>query len=229
MEDRSERLLKIRHSTAHIMAEAGLSLFQGTKIAIEPAIEDGFYYDFDLKEPLKQEELKTIEKKMKKLISGNHSFEKRIVSREEALSIFKDQPYKIELINDLPLDEEITLYTQGSFTDLCRGHHVNKTSQLRADTFKLLSIASAHWRGDEKNPMLTRIYGTAWENPEELKKHLHRLKEIEKRDHRRLGKDLDLYSTHEEAGAGLIYWHPKGVRIRTLIEEYWTKVHFKNG
>ncbi len=229
MEDKAERLMKIRHSAAHVMAEAVLDLFPGTKIAIGPAIADGFYYDFETPEPLKLEDLKKIEVKMKKIISGNHSFAGRVVSREEALAIFKDQIYKLELIKELPEDEEIYLYTQNHFTDLCRGPHVEKTSQLRADSFKLLSIAGAYWRGDENKPMLTRIYGTAWENPEELEEHRRHLREIEIRDHRRLGKELDLYSTHEEAGAGLIYWHPKGARIRNTVEDFWKKEHFKNG
>ncbi len=229
MEDKSDKLLKIRHSTAHVMAEAVLSLFPGTKIAIGPAIEHGFYYDFKLPKPLKNEDIKEIEKKMKKIISGNFPFKRRVVSREEALELFKDQPYKIELIKDLPGGEDISLYTQNRFADLCRGPHVESTSELKADSFKLLSIAGAYWKGDEKNPMLTRIYGTAWESPDELKEHLKKLEEIEKRDHRRLGRDLDLYSTHEEAGAGLIYWHPKGARVRTLIEDFWKKEHFKNG
>ncbi|MBA7655034.1 Threonine--tRNA ligase [subsurface metagenome] len=229
MQDRSEKLLKIRHSTAHVMAEAVLSLFSGTKFAIGPAIEDGFYYDFDLPRALKQEDLKEIEEEMKKIISGEYPFERKVVSREEAKSLFKDQPYKLELINELPEDEEISTYTQDSFMDLCRGPHVERTSQLRTDSFKLLSIAGAYWRGDAKKPMLTRIYGTAWESPGDLKAYLEWLKEIEKRDHRRLGRELDLYSTHEEAGAGLIYWHPKGARIRNIVEDFWKKEHFRNG
>ncbi len=229
MENQAETLLKIRHSLAHVMAEAVLSLYPKTKFAIGPAIEHGFYYDFDLPEPIKQEDLKEIQKKMKKIISGRYPFKRSVVERKQAEEIFKDQPYKLELIRDLPGDEEISIYAQNTFTDLCRGPHVANTSDLRTDSFKLLSIAGAYWRGDEKNTMLTRIYGTAWENRDDLQAHLNHLQEIEKRDHRRLGKELELYSTHEEAGAGLIYWHPHGARIRSIVEDYWKKVHFRNG
>jgi threonyl-tRNA synthetase len=224
-----EKILKIRHSTAHVMAEAVLEMFPGTKIAIGPAIEDGFYYDFDLPEPLKAEDLEKVEKRMREIIAGNHPFSRRVVSREEAMKMFADQPYKLELIRELPEGEELSLYSQDTFTDLCRGPHVENTGELRADAFKLLSIAGAYWRGHERNPMLTRIYGTAWEDRKQLEEHLKRREEIEKRDHRRLGKDLDLYSTHEEAGAGLIYWHPRGALIRHLIEDYWKKEHFRHG
>ncbi|UCF97082.1 MAG: threonine--tRNA ligase [Spirochaetaceae bacterium] len=229
LDQRNEKLLKIRHSTAHVMAEAVLEMFPGTKLAIGPPIEDGFYYDFDLSEPLKAEDLETIEKRMREIIAGNHSFSRRVVTRKEALKMFSDQPYKLELIRELPAGDEISLYSQDTFTDLCRGPHVGSTGELHADAFKLLSIAGAYWRGHERNPMLTRIYGTVWESRKELEAYLKRREEIEKRDHRRLGKDLDLYSTHEEAGAGLIYWHPKGALIRHLIEDYWKKEHFKHG
>jgi threonyl-tRNA synthetase len=229
MEEHQEKLLKIRHSTAHVMAEAVKSIYPGTRIAIGPAIENGFYYDFDLPEPIKTEDLKAIEKKMKKIISGRHDFKREVVSREEALELFADEPYKVELINELPEDEEISTYTQSTFRDLCRGPHVGNSAELPVDSFKLLSIAGAYWRGDEKRRMLTRIYGTAWETREDLETYLKHLLEIEKRDHRRLGKELDLYSTHEEAGAGLVYWHPHGARIRHLAEDFWKKEHFKHG
>ncbi|MBN1835429.1 MAG: threonine--tRNA ligase, partial [Spirochaetales bacterium] len=229
MEDREDRLLKIRHSTAHVMAEAVLELYPGTKIAIGPAIENGFYYDFDLPETIKEEELPEIERRMKKIIGGRHSFLRRTVSREEALELFRDQPYKQELIRELPEGEEISTYTQNSFTDLCRGPHVESTGELKADAFKLLSIAGAYWRGDEHKPMLTRIYGTAWESRERLQEYLKWREEVERRDHRRLGRELELFSTHEEAGAGLIYWHPKGGLIRTLVEDYWKQKHLRNG
>ena len=228
-EERTERLHKIRHSTAHVMAEAVRELFPGTRIAIGPAIEEGFYYDFDLPRPLKTEDLGQIEERMKRIIAGERVFQRRVVSRKEAMELFREEPYKLELIRDLPDGEEISLYSQGEFTDLCRGPHVATTRQLPADSFKLLSIAGAYWRGDEHNPMLTRIYGTAWESPQELADYLKKLEEIEKRDHRRLGRELDLFSTHEEAGAGLIYWHPKGARIRTIVEDYWRRKHFANG
>ena len=229
MEERADKLLKIRHSTAHVMAEAVRDLLPGARIAIGPAIEDGFYYDFDLPRPLKTEDLAQIEERMKRIIAGDHPFRRRVASREEARELFLEEPYKLELIRDLPEGEEISLYSVGEFTDLCRGPHVASTRELAADAFKLLSIAGAYWRGDEHNPMLTRIYGTAWESPGELAGHLQKLEEIEKRDHRRLGRELDLFSTHEEAGAGLIYWHPKGARIRSIVEDYWRRKHFANG
>ena len=229
MDKRGDRLLKIRHSTAHVMAEAVLEMFPGTKIAIGPAIEEGFYYDFDLPEALKTEDLEKIEARMREIMAGKHSFSRRVVSREEAVKMFSDQPYKLELIRELPQGEDISLYSQDTFTDLCRGPHVENSGELHPDAFKLLSIAGAYWRGKERNPMLTRVYGTAWESRRDLEEYLKRQAEIEKRDHRRLGKDLDLYSTHEEAGAGLIYWHPKGALIRYLIEQYWKKQHFKHG
>ena len=229
MDDRAEQLLKIRHSTAHVMAEAVMDLHPGTRIAIGPAIEDGFYYDFDLPETLKAEDLPEIERRMRKIIGGRHPFERRTVSRQEALEMFRDQPYKLELIRELQPEEEISVYTQNSFSDLCRGPHVQSTGELKADAFKLLSIAGAYWRGDEHKPMLTRIYGTAWPGREGLDQHLKWREEVERRDHRRLGRELELYSVHEEAGAGLIYWHPKGGMIRSLVEEYWKNEHFRHG
>ena len=166
---------------------------------------------------------------MRAIVAGNHAFKRAAVSRAEARELFKDQPYKLELIEELPEGEEISTYTQDTFTDLCRGPHVADTSALKPDAFKLTSIAGAYWRGDEKNKMLQRIYGTAWESKADLDAYLKKLEEIEKRDHRRLGKELDLYSIHEEAGAGLIYWHPKGARVRLAIEDFWRKEHVKNG
>lgn len=227
--ENDEKLLKIRHSTAHVMAEAVIEVFPNAKIAIGPAIENGFYYDFDLPRSLNTDDLADIERRMKKIIKGDFPFTRRVVTRKEALKLFKDQPYKIELIKALPENEEISLYTQDTFTDLCRGPHVENTSELNPEAFKLLSVAGAYWRGDEKNPMLQRIYGTAWQSPKDLRVYLNHLKEVEKRDHRKLGKQLDLFSVHEEAGAGLIYWHPKGARIRSVIEDFWRKEHFKNG
>lgn len=224
-----DKILRIRHSAAHVMAEAVLEMFPGAKTAIGPAIENGFYYDFDLPRSLKTEDLAEIENRMKRIIKGNHPFVKKIVTKEEALEFFKDQPYKVELIKDLPGNEEISMYSQGAFTDLCRGPHVENTSGLNPEAFKLLSVAGAYWRGDEKNPMLQRIYGTAWNSPKELRVYLNHLKEVEKRDHRKLGRQLDLFSIHEEAGAGLIYWHPKGARIRSVIEDFWKGEHFKSG
>ena len=227
--DNKDTLDRIRHSTSHVMAEAVLRLFPDAKIAIGPAIEHGFYYDFDLPRNLTQEDLNRIEEEMRKIIEEGHDFQREVISREEAKKRFHDQPYKLELIDAIPAGEEVSIYTQGGFTDLCRGPHVSSTREIHPGAFKLLSVAGAYWRGDEKNKMLQRIYGTAWERPEDLQAYLDHLAEIEKRDHRRLGKELDLFSTHEEAGAGLIYWHPKGGRVRQAIEDYWRDAHRKNG
>ncbi len=219
----------IRHSAAHVMAEAVLQMFPEAKIAIGPAIEDGFYYDFDLPRPLTLDDLGEIEERMRAIIGGHHPFICEEVTREEALERFRDQPYKLELIRELPEGERISIYRQNAFTDLCRGPHVANTAEINPDAIKLLSIAGAYWRGDEKRPMLQRIYGTAWHTKEELEAYLKRLQEMEARDHRRLGRQLDLFSIHEEAGAGLIYWHPNGGRIRTVVEDFWRKEHYKNG
>ncbi|MBN2739082.1 MAG: threonine--tRNA ligase [Spirochaetales bacterium] len=229
MTDTNDKLLKLRHSTAHVMAEAVLQIFPEAKIAIGPAIENGFYYDFDLPRSLKPEDLEEIEKRMQEIMKAKLDFVKKVVTKDQALEIFKNQPYKLELINELPETEEISTYTQGEFTDLCRGPHVENTRDLNFKAFKLLNVAGAYWRGDEKRPMLQRIYGTAWDNPKDLRAHLDWLKEVEKRDHRRLGKELDLFSLHEEAGPGLVYWHPKGARVRHEIEKFWKNEHYKNG
>jgi threonyl-tRNA synthetase len=224
-----EKLEKLRHSTSHIMAEAVMRVFPDAKFAIGPSIEDGFYYDFDLPRPLTPEDLETIEAEMRKIIQGGYSFEREEVSTEQAEEIFADQPYKLELIEDMPEGEVLSIYTQGEFTDLCRGPHVESTKQVHPRAFKLLKVAGAYWRGDEERPMLQRIYGTAWPSPKELDAYLEKLEELEKRDHRRLGKELELYSIHEEAGAGLVHWHPKGGVIRTVIEDFWRKEHYKAG
>ncbi len=230
MEDvRQDALLRIRHSFSHVMAEAVLAMFPGAKLAIGPAIEEGFYYDFELPRTLSTDDLAVIEEKMRAIVAGNYPFRKAVVSRDEAKRLFKDQPYKEELIEEFPPGEEVSTYSQDTFTDLCRGPHVENTSELPPDAFKLTSIAGAYWRGDEKNKMLQRIYGTAWQSKADLAAYLKRLEEIEKRDHRRLGRELDLYSIHEEAGAGLIYWHPKGARIRLAVEDFWRSEHLKNG
>jgi threonyl-tRNA synthetase len=225
----NDRLLEVRHSFAHVMAEAVLQMFPDAQLAIGPAIEDGFYYDFGLPRPLSTEDLSAIEERMRAIIAGRHPFVRKAVSRDQARSLFTGQTFKLELINELPEGEEISTYTQDTFTDLCRGPHVTGTAELPPDAFKLVSVAGAYWRGDEKNPMLQRIYGTAWESKKDLDAHLKKLEEIEKRDHRRLGRELDLFSVHEEAGAGLIYWHPKGARTRLIIEDFWRKEHLKNG
>ncbi len=233
-------LYRVRHSTAHIMASAVLERFPNAKIAIGPAIDTGFYYDFDLPRPLTPEDLKEIEARMRKLIKEHVKFEKKIITADEGKQIFHDQPYKLELIEDLekgqfdehgnPLSEkpELSIYTSGNFTDLCRGPHVADTTEINPSAIKLLNIAGAYWRGDENRPMLQRIYGTAWEKPEELKAYLDMLEEAKKRDHRKLGKDLDLYSSVEEVGAGLILWHPNGGMIRKIIEDYWRDEHEKS-
>jgi threonyl-tRNA synthetase len=224
-----DQLFKIRHSAAHVMAEAVLEKFPDARIAIGPPIEDGFYYDFDLPRTLTDDDLAEIEKRMRTIMSEEHSFEKRVVDRDEAETIFRDQPYKLELIGDLPADEEISLYSQHGFTDLCRGPHVDSTKELKPDAVKLLSVAGAYWRGKETNPMLQRIYGTAWNTSKELRTHLNDLKEREKRDHRKLGKELDLFSIHDESGPGLVFWHPMGGRIRQAIEDYWRLEHRQSG
>lgn len=222
-------LERIRHSASHVMAQAVLEMFPEAKLGIGPAIEEGFYYDFELPRPLSTDDLAAIEARMKEIIKGRHKFVCREVSREEAKEVFKDQPFKLELIADLPPDEPISIYAHDTFTDLCRGPHVENTGQIKANAIKLMSLAGAYWRGDEKNPMLQRVYGTAWNDRTELDAYLKRLAEIEARDHRKLIRDLDLVSFHEEAGAGLAYWHPKGGRMRVLIEDYWRKLHYEGG
>ena len=219
----------LRHSTSHVMAEAVLSMFPEAKLGIGPPIEDGFYYDFDLPRSLTPEDLGEIESRMRESIAAHKPFVRREVSREEAEEIFADQPYKLEIIRDMEEGEVISIYTHDGFTDLCKGPHLDNTGQITPQAFKLLSIAGAYWRGDEQRPMLQRIYGTVWATQEELEAYLHKLAEIEKRDHRRLGRELDLFSTHEEGGAGLILWHPKAGRIRTIIEDFWRQEHYKAG
>lgn len=224
-----EDLSVIRHSMAHVMAEAVLEMFPTAQIAIGPSIENGFYYDFDLPRPIVDADLEEITKRMRKIINEGRTFERKEVSREEARKFFKDQKYKLELLDAIPEGETVTLYSQGKFTDLCRGPHVKTTKELSADGFKLLNIAGAYWRGNEKNKMLTRIYGTAWENKNDLRAYMDHLADVERRDHRKLGKELDLFSLHEEAGPGLVYWHPRGARIRVAIENFWREEHYKNG
>jgi len=218
----------VRHSLSHVMAEAVVKLYPGTKVAIGPAIEDGFYYDFQLPSPIQPDDLPAIEKEMRRIISANVPFKRVEVSKAEAKAMFADEPFKLELIEGLD-DGAITVYEQGAFRDLCRGPHVDSTRDLRPDAFKLRSVAGAYWRGDEKRPMLTRIYAYAFISKAELEAHLKMLEEAEKRDNRKLGKELDLFSTHEEAGPGLVYWHPKGGRFRVELENWWRDEHYKNG
>jgi threonyl-tRNA synthetase len=221
-----DRLEVMRHSASHIMAEAVLALFPDVKFGIGPATAEGFYYDFDLPRSLTPDDLSAIEVKMHEIVAADHPFLSEEVGKETARQLFESQPYKMELIDELP-DDVLSVYRQGSFVDLCRGPHVASTGDVKA--VKLLSLAGAYWKGDERRPMLQRIYGTAFETEEELQSYLARLDEAAKRDHRKLGKTLDLFSIHEEAGAGLAYWHPKGTRIRTIIEDFWRNEHFKRG
>ena len=220
------RLETMRHSASHVMAEAVKAVFPEAKFGIGPSIEDGFYYDFDLPRPLVPEDLAAIEENMRKSVAAGAPFIREEIDKEKARQLFASQPYKLELIDELP-DQTVTIYRSGTFVDLCRGPHVGSTGEV--GPFKLLNIAGAYWRGDEKRPMLQRIYGTAFETQTELDEHLKKLAEIEARDHRRLVKQLDLISFHEEAGAGLAYWHPKGGLIRVLIEDYWRKRHLEGG
>lgn len=222
-------LSTIRHSMSHVMAEAVLEMFPDAQIAIGPSIENGFYYDFALPRQLTEADLDEITERMKKIIRSDKEFKRIEVSREEAKKMFADQKFKLELIDAIPEGETVTVYNQGAFTDLCRGPHVASTKELNPDAFKLLSIAGAYWRGSEKNEMLTRIYGTAWSSAKELRAYLDHLADVERRDHRKLGKDLDLFSLHEEAGPGLVYWHPRGARVRQIIEQFWREEHYKNG
>ncbi len=218
----------LRHSASHVMAEAVLKLFPGTKLAIGPAIEDGFYYDFETPGAFTPDVLEEIEKLMAESIKANHRFERIEMDREEALKFFrqKDQIYKMELIESIP-DEKILFYKHGDFIDLCKGPHVVSTGEVKA--FKLLKIAGAYWRGDEKNKMLQRIYGIAFYNKKQLEDHLNKLEEAKKRDHRKLGKDLNLFSMQESIGPGLVLWHPKGALIRKIIEDFWKDEHLKAG
>jgi len=217
----------LRHSTAHVMAHAVKNLFPEVKIAIGPSIEDGFYYDFDVNKPFTPEDLEKISEEMHRIVKSGAAFVRREVDRDEALQLFKDEPYKLELIRELPDGETISVYDEGGFLDLCRGPHLDKTSDVRV--FRLLSTAGAYWRGDEHNRMLQRVYGTAFETEEELGNHMRVLEEAEKRDHRRIGKDLDLFSIQEEAGPGLVFWHPKGALVRKMIEDYWRDRHLSGG
>jgi len=224
---REYELARMRHSTAHLMAEAVQEIFPDARFGIGPAIDNGFYYDFDLPRPLTPEDLVEIEERMRKHQEKDERFVRSEVSREEALEIFKDNPYKVEIINELPDDATISTYRQGNFLDLCKGPHVESTGKI--GPFKLLSVAGAYWRGDERRPMLQRIYGTAWPTQEELDAYLEMLEEAQKRDHRRLGKELDLFSVSEEIGPGLILWHPKGAIVRFLVEQFEQQEQLRRG
>ncbi|MFH1639409.1 MAG: threonine--tRNA ligase [Chloroflexota bacterium] len=216
----------MRHSAAHVLAAAVKSILPTAKFAIGPAIQDGFYYDFDLPRALTPDDLPVIEARMKEIIAGNEVFTCRMMGKEEAKRLFSAQPYKIELIQDIA-ETEVSVYQQGDFTDLCRGPHVHSTGEIGA--VKLLSIAGAYWRGDEHQPMLQRIYGTVFATERELEDYLKKLEEAAKNDHRKLGIELDLFSLHDEAGPGLIFWHPRGAMIRHVIEAFWKEEHLKRG
>ena len=248
-EGESELLHKLRHSTAHVMAQAVVDRFPDARIAIGPPIKDGFYYDFDLgRDPngslmtFSSEDLEAIEKRMRQIVAGKHAFVRREVSAGEARQLFADQPYKIELIEGLErggVDEYgeateeppiLSIYQHDAFVDLCRGPHLDHAGQIPPDAFKLLSVAGAYWRGDEHNPMLQRIYGTVWPNRKQLEAYVEKIEEAKRRDHRRLGKDLDLFSTNaDDIGGGLVLWHPKGALMRHLAEEFCKAEHLKAG
>ncbi len=221
-----EALDIIRHSTSHLMAQAVKELFPAAKVTIGPSIDNGFYYDFDVDTPFTNEDLELIEKKMSELAATGYPLERTVMSASEAIAFFEKmgEPYKKELIEGFGT-ETVSIYTQGGFADLCRGPHVPNTNKLKA--FKLLSIAGAYWRGDEKNRMLQRIYGTAFVDKKELDAYLHRIEEAKRRDHRKLGRELDLFSFSDEVGAGFAIWHPKGAMLRTLLEDFERKEHLK--
>ncbi len=226
--DSPEGIEILRHSTSHIMAEAVQSLFPDVKVTIGPAIENGFYYDFDTAKPFEPEDLEKIEKRMGEIIKKDLPFERKIVPIKEAVELFKKkgETYKIELIDGIQ-DETVSLYTQGNFTDLCRGPHIPSSGMIKA--FKLTSIAGAYWRGDEKNKMLQRVYGTAFADKESLQQHLRLIEEAKRRDHRRLGRELDLFQFNDEAGAGLPIYHPKGAMLRMIIEDFMKAEHLRRG
>jgi len=223
-ENISRELEIMRHSTAHVMAEAVLSLFPDAKFGIGPSIQDGFYYDFDLPRSLTPEDLPAIEERMRESIAANQPFDRSEISKTEAKTLFTGQPYKLELLDEIP-EDKVSIYRQGNFTDLCRGPHLDATGEIKA--FKLINIAGAYWRGDEHRPMLQRIYGAVFPTQKELDDYLEKLDEAGRRDHRRLGRELDLYSIHDEAGPGLIHWHPKGAAVRRIVEDFWREEHVK--
>ena len=234
-------LYRIRHSTAHVMAQAVVDMFPEAKYTIGPPIENGFYYDFDLERPLTPDDLKALEKRVRQVLMGKHVFEKKVISADEARKVFAQQPYKLELIAGLedggfdeygnPLQEkpDISIYTHDNFVDLCRGPHVENTGKINPAAVKLMSVAGAYWRGDEKKPMLQRIYGTAWRTPKELEEYLWQLEEAKKRDHRKLGKELGLFHFSDDVGPGLPLFTPKGEMLRYLMESYVRDVQTRYG
>jgi len=226
--DSEEGIEIVRHSTSHVMAMAVKDLFPGVKVTIGPAIEEGFYYDFDFERPFKEDDLPRIEQRMEEIIKKDLPFVRREMASQEAMVFFEGQgeDYKVELIKDLGADK-VSLYTQGTFTDLCRGPHIPSTGMIKA--FRLTKVAGAYWRGDERNAMLSRIYGVAFPDKKALKAYLHRQEEARRRDHVKLGPQLDLFNTYEEVGAGLIVWHPNGMMLRHLLEDFETREHLKRG
>ena len=218
---------RIRHSAAHVMADVVTRMFPDVKLAIGPPTEDGFYYDFLAPRPFRDEDLERIESQMRQIIAQDLAFEYAEYPREEALELNAAEPLKLEIIREIPADEPISTYKHGDFEDLCAGPHVPSTGGIPA--FKLLSVAGAYWRGDEHRPMLQRIYGTAFESRQALDEHLARLEEAKRRDHRLLGRELDLFSVHDETGPGLIVWHPKGARLRGIVEDFWKQRHYAAG
>ncbi len=218
---------RIRHSAAHVMADVVTTMFPDAKLGIGPPTDDGFYYDFMVDSPFTPEDLAEIERRMRRVIRRNHRFEYAEYPREKMNEMNAGEPLKLEVIAEIPEDEPISTYTHGDFEDLCAGPHVESTGAIPA--FKLLSVAGAYWRGDENRPMLQRIYGTAFESKEALDDHLERLEEARRRDHRALGRELDLFSVHDETGPGLIIWHPKGARVRGIVEDLWKREHYRAG
>ena len=237
----NDHLHRLRHSAAHVMAQAVLEKFPEGKIAIGPPIEEGFYYDFDLPRPLTPEDVEEIEARVKEIVAQDHPFEYHEISEAKARDLFAGQPYKLELIDDIlqaganeygePVEgaPQLSIYESGPFVDLCQGPHVSNTREINPEAIKLLNVAGAYWRGDERRPMLQRIYGTAWETGEQLQQYLWRREEAARRDHRKLGRELDLFSIQEVGGPGLICWHPKGARIRKIIEDFWYQEHERGG
>jgi threonyl-tRNA synthetase len=217
------------HSTAHLMAQAVKALYPDVLVTIGPAIDNGFYYDFDKEIPFSDKDLEKIEQKMKELSKLNLPYERKELSKQDAIEKYRAEGeiYKVEILNEIPDDEQISLYSQGDFTDLCRGPHLSNTGKIKA--VKLLKTSGAYWRGNEKNKMLQRIYGISFPSNKELKQYLHNLEEAKKRDHRKLGKELELFSISDDIGAGLVLWHPKGALMRSVVEDYWKKQHFANG